>query len=99
MVAMSTLHLSDTLLDGYVALFQQLAPKDQTILLGALTESAQSSHPVLEKQDDFPVYYLPKPLDARPFEELCGGWEDDRSAEEIVEDLRQSRTRTREVNL
>ncbi|MCL2624154.1 MAG: hypothetical protein FWD31_10865, partial [Planctomycetaceae bacterium] len=40
---MSTLHLSDTLLNGYVALFTQLGPQDQTILLNKLTESIKEA--------------------------------------------------------
>jgi hypothetical protein len=39
---MSTLHISDTLLDGYVALFQQLAPSDQAILLDKLMEPTKN---------------------------------------------------------
>ena len=38
------------------------------------------------------MYFLPKPPNAPSFEELAGSWEDDRSAEEIIEDLRRSRT-------
>ena len=87
---MSTLHLSDTLLDGYLALFDQLAPRDQTILLNKLTETVKG-HNTLPK--NFPEkIFLPKPPNAPSFEELCGAWEDDRSAEEIIEDLRRSRT-------
>ena len=90
---MSTLHLSDSLLDGYVAMFRQLAPKDQTILLDALAGTAETNLSVAEKQDDkYPIYYLPKSPGAPSFEELAGSWEDERSAEEIVADLRRSRT-------
>jgi len=98
---MSTLHLSDSLLDGYVALFRQLEPKDQTILLNKLAESAEkrSSIPAKRGSNIPEVYFLSKPADAPPFAELCGSWQDDRSAEEIIEDLRKSRIRTREVNL
>jgi hypothetical protein len=91
---MTTFSLSDSLLNDYVAMFQQLEPTEQAILLGKLTESTKK-----EPNDRFPVYYLPKPENAPPFEELCGSWQDDRSAEEIIEDLRRSRTRNREVNL
>jgi len=94
---MSTLHLSDTLLDGYVALFHQLAPRDQTILLNKLTETASTDSAnsgASEKRNNLirDVVYLPKPPNAPSFEELAGSWIDDRSAEEIVADLRQSRT-------
>jgi TRAP-type C4-dicarboxylate transport system substrate-binding protein len=39
---MSTLHISDTLLDGYVVLFQQLTPTDQAILLDKLMEPTKN---------------------------------------------------------
>jgi len=98
---MTTLRLTDSLLEGYVALFRQLESKDQTILLDTLTESAEKRPSIPAKRGgNIPdVYFLPKPVDAPPFEELCGSWQDDRSAKEIVEDLRKSRTRTREVHL
>ncbi|MCL2624151.1 MAG: hypothetical protein FWD31_10850 [Planctomycetaceae bacterium] len=87
---MSTLHLSDTLLDGYVALFAQLGPQDQTILLNKLTESIKENGNTLK---NFPEkIFLPEPENPRTLEELCGSWEDDRSTEEIIEDLRRSRT-------
>jgi hypothetical protein len=90
---MSTLHLSDTLLDGYIALFHQLPQKDQAVLLNALIESTKRNTDAPEKRDsDFPVYYLPEPENPRTLEELAGSWVDDRSAEEIIEDLRRSRT-------
>lgn len=97
---MSTLHLSDTLLDIYVTLFQQLEPQDQTILLNTLTGSVKKNFSeMIDQNDKYPVYHIPKPVDAPAFEELAGSWEDDRSADEIMEDIRQSRTRNREVNL
>ena len=99
---MSTLHLSDTLLDGYVALFHQLAPRDQTILLKKLSETASTDSENTdesEKRNNLirdvafqDVVYLSKPPDDLPFEELAGSWIDDRSAAEIVADLRRSRT-------
>ena len=87
---MPTLHLSDTLLDGYVALFAQLEPRDQTILLNRLAKSVQEND---NTPRDIPeMYFLPKPPNAPSLEELAGSWEDERSAEEIIEDLRRSRT-------
>jgi len=87
---MSTLHLSDTLLDGYLALFDQLAPRDQTILLNKLTETVKEKN-ALPK--NFPEkIFLPEPENPMTLEELAGSWEDDRTTEEIIEDLRRSRT-------
>ena len=96
---MTTLSLSDSLLNDYVAMFQRLESKDQAILLDTLAESTKKDSVRIDQNDKFPVYYFPKPENAPPFEELAGSWDDERSAEEIIEDLRQSRHRTREVNL
>jgi len=47
---MSTLHLSDSLLDGYIALFSQLEPRDQTILLNKLAESTEKRSTIPAKR-------------------------------------------------
>ena len=98
---MTTLRLTDSLLEDYVALFRQLEPQDQTILLDTLTESAtpNSSIPVKRGRNIPDAYFLPEPENALTLEELAGCWDDDRTAEEIVANLRQSRIRIREVNL
>ena len=99
---MSTLRIFDTLLDGYVALFQQLTPSDQSVLLDKLTETTSTHSDDSEQRNNLmrDVIYLPKPPNAPSFEELAGSWIDDRSAAEIVEDLRRSRTPNRDkVNL
>ena len=103
-MTMSTLHLSDTLLDGYVALFHQLAPRDQAILLNKLTEtvstdSANSDDSKKRNNLIRDAVYLPKPPNAPSLEELAGSWTDDRSAEEIVADWRRSRTPNLRVRL
>ena len=87
---MSTLHLSDSLIEDYVTKFAQLGRKDQVILLNKLMKSAKENDTLPKSIPE--MYFLPKPPNAPPFEELCGSWEDDRSAEEIIEDLRRSRT-------
>ena len=88
---MPTLHLSDSLLDGYVALFDQLEPQDQTILLNKLTELMKKNAATLKNGPENKVF-LPKPANAMSLGVLAGSWEDERSAEEIIEDLRRSRT-------
>ena len=45
---MSTLHLSDSLLNDFVAIFTQLGQQDQAILLSKLTESMKSEVAVTE---------------------------------------------------
>lgn len=98
---MATFPLSNPLLNDYIVMFQQLEPNDQTILLDRLDQlSAKKETPLpINPNDQYPVYYLPEPENDLTFEELAGSWEDDRSAEEIIEDLRQSRTWNWEVNL
>ena len=141
---MSTLQLSDTLLDDYVALFRRLGAKDQATLIDKLTEATNGSPldghgknlpagieklgdpsgeeaawqmfgawGAEEDQEDVErmvqaiefvegrdFYYLPEPANPRSFEELAGSWEDDRTTEEIIADLRRSRTPNRDkVNL
>ena len=87
---MPTLHLSESMIEDYIAKFAQFGPRDQVILLNRLRESVKEKN-TLPK--NFPEkIFLPKPPNAPSFEELCGSWEDDRSAEEIIEDLRRSRT-------
>ena len=88
---MSTQHHSESLIDDYIARFAQLGPQDKTILLNRLmAESIKEPPP---QKTNFPEkIFLPKPPNAPSFEELAGSWEDDRSAEEIIEDLRRSRT-------
>jgi hypothetical protein len=98
---MTTLRLSDPLIEGYVALFRQLEPKDQTILLDTLTETANRNPSISNKREgNIPgAYFLSEPENALTLEELAGCWEDERTTEVIVADLRSSRMRTREVNL
>jgi len=87
---MPTQHLSDSLIDDYVARFAQLGPQDKTILLNRLTESIKENPP--PKTNIPEKIFLPEPENALSLEELAGSWEDDRSTEEIIEDLRRSRT-------
>jgi len=92
---MSTLQLSDTLLDDYVTLFTQLEQQDQTVLLDKLMESMRRDISISKNRDE-DFYYLPEPANPKTLEELAGAWVDDRSAEEIIADLRQSRTPNRD---
>jgi type II secretory pathway component PulL len=81
---MSIPRISDSLLDNYVALFDQLNTKEQAVILNRLAST---------RNKDIPdVVFLPEPENAWSLEELAGSWDDERSAEEIVADLRQSRT-------
>jgi hypothetical protein len=87
---MSTLHLSDTIIEDLVTTFARLGRQDQLTLLNKLTESVTEKGTVPKKIPD--RIFLPEPENPRTLEELCGSWQDDRSAEEIIEDLRRSRT-------
>ena len=48
---MPTLHLSDSLLDDYVALFAQMGLRDQAILLNRLRELMRENAAASEKQN------------------------------------------------
>jgi hypothetical protein len=90
---MSTLHLSDALLDDYVALFQQLTPKDQTVLLNALTESANKKF-CLERVAD--------PSGAEGARQVFGVWSGEENREDVEQMLRaieENRMLEREVKI
>ncbi len=90
---MSTLHLSDTLLDGYVALFDQLGPKDQAILLNKLTESTKNApQPPAHTPT---VVYLSEPANAPSLDELAGSWDFDETPELTAHRTRGVRTQNR----
>jgi len=58
--------------------------------LNRLTESKKVNDAT---RKNFPEkIFLPEPENPLSLEELAGSWQDDRSAEEIIEDLRRSRT-------
>jgi len=95
---MSTLHLSDTLLDGYVALFHQLAPRDQTILLNKLTETVSIDVPVscvsLEKVAD--------PSGVEAARQVFGAWGGEENREDVnqmIQAIAENRMWEREVQI
>ena len=87
---MSTLQLPDALIDDYITRFLQLEPQVQTIILNKLTESVKENDFVPKGIPD--RFFHPEPENPMTLEELAGSWQDDRSAEEIIEDLRRSRS-------
>jgi len=67
-----------------------------------IREERDSWDSLVPKRPSDPIptaYRLPEPENALTLAELAGSWDDDRPAEEIIRDLRMSRTRNREVNL
>ena len=95
---MSTLHLSDTLLDGYVALFHQLAPGDQTILLNKLTKMVSIDIPVS-------CASLEKPADPSAVEaarQVFGAWGGEENREDVdrmIQAIAEHRMWEREVSI
>jgi hypothetical protein len=90
---MSTLHLTDSLLDGYVALFHQLEPRDQTILLNVLVDSANKNYS-LERVAD------PTGVDgARQVFGAWGGEENREDIEQMLRAMEENRMLEREVKI
>jgi hypothetical protein len=90
---MTTLRLSNSLLDGYVALFRQLDPKDKTILLDSLAES-QSQNYGLEKEPD--------PTSVEAARQIFGAWSGEENRQDVEQMLRaiaDNRMLEREVKL
>jgi hypothetical protein len=84
---MSTLSHSDSLLNDYVAMFQQLEPTEQVILLGKLNYS-------LEKTAD--------PAGVEAARQICGAWGGEENREDVEQMLRaiaENRTQEREVKI
>lgn len=80
------------------ALIGRLSPEEQAKLLAQLGVTEKKTP--LRDGERAAVVHLPESTVPMSLEELAGSWEDNRSAEEIVEDLRRSRTPNRDrVNL
>jgi len=110
---MSTLQLSDTLLNGYITLFSQLGQQDQTVLMDRLMESMRKDVAVSEDRSE-DSYFLPKPTNPKSFERLAdpsgveaarqifGAWsaeEDNEDVAQMIQAIKENRTLEREVNI
>ena len=79
---MTTLHLSDSLLDGYVAMFRRLESNDQTILLDKLT-SAEKKMSVPEKNRQFCFEKVADPGGIEAARQVFGAWGNEANREDI----------------
>jgi hypothetical protein len=101
---MPTLHLSDSLLDVYIGLFNQLVPLDQTILLNKLVESIHESNTAV-KNTTAKVFHYEKVADPTGVEaakQLFGAWrgeENREDVEQMLQAIADNRMLEREVVL
>lgn len=84
---MSVFHDGNPSIDDYIALFVGFSPKEREIVLDRL-QLKQDQPPVGESDT--------RTGEEISLDELCGGWRDDgRTAEEIVNEIYESRTQGR----
>lgn len=73
--------LSNNIIDSYLALIKNLNPKAKLDLISKLTQSLQND---LKQNENL-------------FESAFGAWEGDETADELIADIRDSRTFNRRV--
>ncbi|MBA2760546.1 MAG: hypothetical protein H0U39_01035 [Segetibacter sp.] len=78
---MKTLNINTTLIDGYLKLLDNLSPSNKLDLISKLTASVSSD--ITTKKSSF--------------EKAFGAFESDKTAEEIISEIRNSRTSTRQI--
>lgn len=78
---METTSTNDTIIEGYVKLLDSLSPGSKLDLIARLTASIKSD-----------IEHKPS-----SFEEAFGAWQADETAEEIINNIRSSRSFTRQI--
>lgn len=78
---METATIDTTLIDGYLQMLDNLSPSNKLDLISKLTTSIKSD--ITDKKSSF--------------EEAFGAFESEKSAEEIIDEIRSSRTFTRQI--
>lgn len=78
---MRTAKISTTLVNGYVGLLTNLSPSDKLDLIAKLTESVKND--LTNKKSSF--------------KKAFGAFDSDKSAEELIDELRSSRLFTRQI--
>lgn len=78
---MNTTQVNTTIIEGYLGLLDNLSPSSKLDLISRLSASVKSD--LTEKQSTF--------------QKAFGAFETDKSAEEIIEEIRRSRTFTRQL--
>ncbi len=78
---MNTADVNTTIIEGYIGLLDNLSPSSKLDLISRLSASVKSD--LTDKQSSF--------------QRAFGAFETDKSADEIIEEIRSSRTFTRQI--
>lgn len=78
---MKTGELNNTIIDGYIGLLDNLSPSDKLDLISKLTASVKTD--LFNKKSSF--------------KKAFGAFDSKKSAEEIIEEIRNSRVSTRQI--
>lgn len=78
---MKAIDINTTLIDGYLQMLDNLSPSNKLDLISKLTQSVKTDITHRKKA----------------FYESFGAWESKKTAEEIIEEIRASRTINREI--
>ena len=78
---METADINITLIDGYLQMLDNLSPSDKLDLISKLTDSVKSDFKNKKSS----------------FKEAFGAFESEKSADEIINEIRRSRTFTRQI--
>ena len=78
---METADINITLIEGYLQMLDNLSPSDKLDLISKLTDSVKSD--IKNKKSSF--------------KEAFGAFESEKSADEIINEIRRSRTFTRQI--
>jgi hypothetical protein len=78
---MKTVDINTTIIDGYIRLLDNLSPSNKLDLISKLTDSVKSD--IAEKK--------------KTFYKAFGAWDSKQSAEQIIKQIRSSRTFNRQI--
>jgi len=78
---MKAIDINTTLIDGYLQMLDNLSPSNKLDLISKLTQSVKTD--ITDRK--------------KSFYEAFGAWDSKQSAEEIIEDIRKSRTFNRKI--
>ena len=78
---MKAIDINTTLIDGYLQMLDNLSPSNKLDLISKLTQSVKTY--ITDRK--------------KTFYEAFGAWESKKSAEEIIEEIRKSRTFNRQI--
>jgi hypothetical protein len=78
---MKAIDINTTLIDGYLRMLENLSPSNKLDLISKLTQSVKTD--ITDRK--------------KTFYEAFGAWDSKKTAEEIIEEIRASRTINREI--